>query len=53
MLLVPSEVQRCNLISSFNVVRRGGGGEEKREERKKKRKERKTVKDEDTDKSLS
>jgi len=25
MLLVPSEVHRCNLIPSFNVVRRGEG----------------------------
>jgi hypothetical protein len=25
MLLVPSEVQICNLIHSFNVVRRGKG----------------------------
>jgi hypothetical protein len=25
MLLVPSEVQRCNLIHSFNVVRWGEG----------------------------
>jgi hypothetical protein len=25
MLLVPSEVQRCNLIHSFNLMRRGEG----------------------------
>jgi hypothetical protein len=25
MLLVPSEVRRCNLIPSFNVARRGKG----------------------------
>jgi len=36
MLLVPSEVQRCNLISSFNVVRRGGGEGDKGTKGKKK-----------------
>ena len=50
MLLVPSEVQRCNLIHSFNLERGGG---KKIKVRKEKRKERKTVKDKDTDKNLS
>ena len=49
MLLVPSEVQRCNLIHSFNLMR-GGEGDKGANG---KRKERKTVKDKDTEKNLS